>query len=161
MGQCIKSFADGTYLAYGSGSFDNWCVYLGTPDGTCTAPKDEDYFQELADFAQKYGAISLYSDFVKIYNFTGTFPQSGALSAITEIAAAYGVDAAALDRVFTTLYMAMIAEERKAHTRLGKRIKRLGVHMLLIEGKGVSFSAHFTRGKSWQMIDSLCRQRGF
>ena len=48
--------------------------------------------------------------------------------------------------IFSILYMAMIAEERKAGTRLGKRIKRLGIHKLLIENIPVREAANFMRG---------------
>ena len=57
--------------------------------------------------------------------------------------------------------MAMIAEERKCFTRLGKRIKRLGIYKLLIEGKSVGESANFMRGLKWYEIDAMCKERGF
>lgn len=55
----------------------------------------------------------------------------------------------------------MIAEERKAGTRLGKRIKRLGIHMLLIENIPVREAANFMRGMGWRDIARLCEERGF
>jgi len=55
----------------------------------------------------------------------------------------------------------MIAEERKANTRLGKRIKRLGIHALLMESVSVANAANFMRGMGWREIDRLCRERGF
>ena len=63
--------------------------------------------------------------------------------------------------MLSVLYLAMIAEERKANTKLGKRIKRLGVHKLLFDGGNVSNSANFMRGMGWREIDALCRQYGF
>ena len=57
--------------------------------------------------------------------------------------------------------MAMVAEERKAGTRLGKRIKRLGVHQLLMEHKSPYDSANFTRGMDWKEIAGLCEECGF
>ncbi len=54
-----------------------------------------------------------------------------------------------------------IAEERKAGTRLGKRIKRLGIHMLLIENTPVQEAANFMRGMRWRDIARLCEERGF
>ena len=66
-----------------------------------------------------------------------------------------------IDVIFSILYMAMIAEERKKNTRLGKRIKRLGIHKLLIEKSNVLDAANFMRGMGWREIDSLCRARGF
>ena len=63
--------------------------------------------------------------------------------------------------MFTILYMAMIAEEKKEHTKLGKRIKRLGVHKLLVERVPVSEAANFMRGMGWREIDRMCREYGF
>jgi len=55
----------------------------------------------------------------------------------------------------------MISEENKANTRLGKRIKRLGVHKLLIENQPVYEAANFMRGMDWRTIDRLCAERNF
>ena len=57
--------------------------------------------------------------------------------------------------------MAMIAEERKQYTRLGKRIKRLGIYKLLIEKSNIYEAANFMRGMNWKDIDELCKNRGF
>ena len=83
------------------------------------------------------------------------------MNRISTLSASYGDNALAVDVVFTILYMAMIAEERKAYTKLGKRIKRLGIHALLIENVPVNSAANFMRGMGWREIDNLCRQRGF
>lgn len=55
----------------------------------------------------------------------------------------------------------MIAEEQKQFTRLGKRIKRLGIHMLLLESKSVHEAANFIRGMGWRDIATHCDERGF
>ena len=55
----------------------------------------------------------------------------------------------------------MIAEENKEHSILGKRIKRLGVHMLLIDGEPVNYAANFMRGVGWKELDKMCKERGF
>jgi hypothetical protein len=57
--------------------------------------------------------------------------------------------------------MAMIAEEQKQYTKLGKRIKRLGIHMLLIEQLSVHEAANIMRGMGWRDIAVLCDERGF
>lgn len=44
MGQVIKSFADGSFLEYDKGSFDEWCVYLTKPYRERRAPRDVEYF---------------------------------------------------------------------------------------------------------------------
>lgn len=55
----------------------------------------------------------------------------------------------------------MIAEKRKQYTRLGKRIKRLGIYKLLIEKSNIYEAANFMRGMNWKDIDKLCKNRGF
>lgn len=57
--------------------------------------------------------------------------------------------------------MAMVAENLKANTRLGKRIKRLGVHQLLFENRTVLDAANFMRGMGWREIAGMCEERGF
>ncbi len=80
---------------------------------------------------------------------------------IDEISESYGEIALEFSKIFTILYMGMLAEENKEGTRLGKRIKRLGVHKLLLEGQTVNESANFMRGMNWRQIDALCKERGF
>ena len=79
--------------------------------------------------------------------FTGKNIEMYELSMITKIAASYNKDAVEMDIIFSVLYMAMIAEEQRKYTRLGKRIKRLGIHMLLLENCSVIFCPFFTRQK--------------
>lgn len=161
MGQLIKSFVDGSFLEYDRGSFDDWCVYLTKNDGSRRPPRDVDYFNQLKQYAGKYGTDRIYRDYVRVYELTGKNVEQNALEVITSIASAYGEDALNIDIILSILYMAMIAEERKKYTRLGKRIKRLGIYKLLIENRSVAESANFMRGMGWRDIDYLCRERGF
>ncbi|KPU43872.1 hypothetical protein OXPF_25770 [Oxobacter pfennigii] len=158
----IKRFPDGSFLEYDRGSFDDWCVYLTSPAGTRRPPRDTDYFQTIKDLAAKYGIDRVYSDYVSIYNVTGGQVEKKVLQQITQIAGRYlPEDVLAVDILFSILYMAMIAEERKANTRLGRRIKRLGIHYLLYEDATISHAANFMRGMNWRQISALCHERGF
>lgn len=161
MGTRIKDFPDGAFLEYDNGQFDEWCVYMNQPNGTRRPPLDRDYFSQLQTFASVYGVDRIYQDYVRVYDLEGKAVDKAALVEISDIASFYGNDALELDKIFSILYMAMIAEERKAYTKLGKRIKRLGVHKLLIEGETVQQAANFMRGMGWRDIDALCRKRGF
>ena len=40
MGKPITKFADGSYLEYAQGKFDQWCVYLTRPNQPKYAPQD-------------------------------------------------------------------------------------------------------------------------
>jgi dissimilatory sulfite reductase (desulfoviridin) alpha/beta subunit len=161
MGQVIKSFADGSFLEYDKGSFDEWCVYLTKPYRERRAPRDVEYFGQLKWLAGKYGVKKVYGDYVRVYEMTGKKVEKATLAGISQIAAAYGEDALEADIIFTILYMAMIAEEQKEFTRLGKRIKRLGIYKLLIERKSIYEAANFMRGMGWREIAALCLERGF
>jgi len=161
MGEMIKEFNDGSYLEYDQGSFDGWCVYLTKTDGTRKPPRDIDYFQQLKNLANTYGSDRVYEDYVKVYELTGKSVEDYVLNLISEISNGYGADSLELDIIFSILYMAMIAEENKAFTRLGKRIKRLGIYKLLIENNSVYQSANFMRGMGWREISDLCNERGF
>ena len=161
MGRIIKKFSDGSILEYDKGNFDNWCVYLQRPHEFRQPPKDIDYFEQLKYFSNKYGVNRIYGDYVKVYNITDKQIDNQSLHTITMIAETYGDDKLDIDIIFSILYMAMIAEERKAYTKLGKRIKRLGIHRLLIENYRAKESANFMRGMGWRDIDILCRERGF
>lgn len=161
MEQIIKTFLDGSFLEYDKGCFDDWCVYLTQPSGKRKPPRDIDYFSAIKTYAAKYGIEKIYNDYVRIYEMTGKQVETDSLHRITEISSGYGHDALQIDIIFSILYMTMIAEEQKENTRLGKRIKRLGIYALLFENKTVSESANFMSGMGWKEIDNLCRQRGF
>ena len=158
----VKTFGDGSYLEYSEGNFDKWCVYMVNPNkGFRNPPKDIHYFGFLQKQSSIYGAEKIYQDFVTIYNLTGKQVESAVLDIIDRLAASYGDEALAFSKIFTILYMAMLAEENKKQTHLGKRIKRLGMHQLLIEGRSVDEAANFMRGMNWHQIDILCKERGF
>ena len=161
MGQHIKTFFDNSFIEYDSGNFDRWCVYYVSMDGKRSAPKDVDYFNELKFLAQKYGTKKVYDDFVQIYNITENELEEKNLEFITDISYGYGEDKLKVDIIFSILYAAMISEEKVTYTKLGKRIKRLGVHLLLIDNETVEYSANMMTGQRWQNIDIACQERGF
>ena len=161
MGQIIKRFMDGSFLEYDRGGFDDWCVYLTDASGYRKPPRDTDYFSQLKSLANQFGTENVYGDYVKVYNITGKEISDEEMRNISLLAQSYGANALQADTIFSILYMAMIAEERKAGTRLGKRIKRLGIHKLLIENHSVHDSANFMRGMGWRDIARLCEERGF
>jgi hypothetical protein len=159
--EAIKTFSDGSVLEYDRGKFDEWCVYLTGPDVPRHPPRDMDYFAQLKEFSRLYGLEKVYRDYERVYKLTRREVELSALEEISRIAATYGGDATTVDILLTVLYLAMIAEERKEHTRLGKRIKRLGIHRLLLEDADVHTAANFMRGMGWREIDRLCQERGF
>ena len=161
MGRIIKSFSDGSYLEYDRGSFDDWCVYMVEPDGSRKPPLDRDYFFDIKELSKTYTEDALYSAYVFVYNHTGKIIDEQGLDAAEKASMNFSGDQLKIHKFFTILYMAMIAEENKRFTRLGKRIKRLGIYKLLFEGASVYEAANFMRGMGWKEIDALCTERGF
>src|SRR5690606_2491784 len=96
-------------------------------------PLDVQYFTDLQNYAKKHSGASLYNDFVDIYNRTNKAIESATLDHIEALSQKYGTDALELEIIFTIIYAGMVAEENKAFTMLGKKIKRLGVHQVLME----------------------------
>jgi hypothetical protein len=156
----IKIFSDKSVLEFDRGKFDDWCVYL-TANGNKIAPKDIEYFTKIKNFAGLHGAPKIYDDFVKIYNATSSQIDEKIIFAISKMSSQYGTDALTLDKLFTILYAGMIAEENKQYAKLKKRIKRLGMHQLLIDNFDPEKAANFSRGKNWRTLDIECRNRGF
>lgn len=70
----------------------------------------------------------IYDYYVRVYDMTGKEVDDKVLVKISE---KYGFDSLEFDIIFSVLYMTMIAEENKRYIRLRKRIKRLGVFLLL------------------------------
>jgi len=156
----IKTFSDGSILKFDQGKFDAWCVYF-IENGTQIAPTDLEYFRELKSLAIKYGAKKIYDDFVKIYHVTDSIIKPRVLDDISNISSTYGIESLKFDKLFTILYAGMIAEENKNGAILKKRIKRLGMHQLLLDDLTPYQAANFSKGKKWRELDVECVNRGF
>lgn len=156
----IKTFDNGNIIEIGKGAFDGWCVYLTNSKGK-HAPRDKDYFRVLKGFGTVFGRDIVYKDFLDIYNRVNNEISTDTLVFITDLSKNYGEYSTKFDIIFTILYLGMVAEENKANTKLGKRIKRLGVHQVLIEKVDYEIAANFSRGLRASEIDSLCKIRGF
>lgn len=161
MAKSVTQFEDGSLLEYDRGAFDEWCVYLTRPKQSRYAPKDFQYFQRLREYASIYGAESLYSDFVSIYSLTTKTLNKEVFNHITSICSKYGERTLDIAIDFSIMYMGMIAEENKEFTKLGKRVKRLGVHQVLIDSMSPNEAANFSKGKKWRELDTLCSSKGF
>ena len=152
----VKKFKDVSEIGFGKGRFDDFCVYLDNKP-----PLDVHYFTRLYELKEIYGGSNIYNDFVYIYELVTKKLESAILKNITHISQKYKDDITRVDKIFTILYMAMIAEENKANTKLGKKIKRLGVHQILIENLTPKVSANYSKGMKWREIEKECMERGF
>jgi hypothetical protein len=157
----LRTFSDGSVLEFGPGRFDRWCVYITRPDGERYPPRDVEYFAQLRSLAAKYGAERLYIDFLAIYQRTTKDISPHVFEMIYHMAKAYGEDDLEVDLLLSILYAGMVAEENKRRARLRKRVKRLGVHQVLLEDLAPEEAATFSKGKPWDVIDFECTVRHF
>ena len=137
-----KTFSDGTAVGWDRGKIDDWCVYIINVDGTQYSPLDIDYFTELLYYGEQFGRKRVYDDFVKLYDaVVSKKPEECHIEVIDKVVSTYPEDVQLpINKLFTILWMAMISEwnymiNGRTPTKLQHRIKRLGVHTMLIEGK--------------------------
>jgi len=161
MSRLIKNVRSRNVVEFDNGSFDNWCVYLTRPGQKRYAPRDTEYFSKLRQLGNIYGHQKIYNDFVIYYTRTNRNIDADVLDLITQLTEPYGNDAEEMDIWFSVIYAGMVAEENKANAILKKRIKRLGMHQVLIEGLDANYAANFSRGKKWKELDLLMKQKGF
>jgi hypothetical protein len=161
MATLIKEVRNNNRVEFDSGKFDEWCVYLKRHNSPRYAPKDNEYFAALYLLGKTYGHKKIYNDYLKVYALTDKNINPQVLNLITLIADTYNQAAEEIDIWFTVIYAGMVAEENKAYAILKKRIKRLGMHQVLIEQLDASYAANFSKGKGWRDLDSIMRQRGF
>lgn len=161
MPQQINSFSNGGFIEFDSGSFDEWCVYLTQPGRERFAPSDVQYFSLLKVLGEKYGSKKIYEDFVVIYNRTSKRIDPIVFDLISILSTFYKTDALEMEIWFNVLYAGMIAEENKLNAILKKRIKRLGMHQVLIDGVAPQEAAVFSKGKKWKELDLIMKSKGF
>jgi hypothetical protein len=156
----VKRCADGSTVEFDRGRFDDWCVYVRRPGRERVAPRDIDYFAELKTLHAQFPG--LHDDFIAVFTATGKTIDTVVSQRISELAETYPAPLRAdVEVLLATLHAAMMAEENRANAPLDKRIKRLGVHQVLLERMPVEEAANFSRGKPWRELDQLCAARGF
>ncbi len=161
MAVLIKIINNRITIEFDAGSFDNWCVYLTKLGLARYAPTDIEYFTFLKKQSLSYGVAKIYNDFILFYELTTREIDESILNKITLISSDYGTAAEEMDIWFTVIYAGMIAEENKANAILKKRIKRLGMHQLLLENFKPEEAASFSRNKKWQELDAFMKRKGF
>lgn len=157
----INQFSHGGYIEFDKGSFDDWCVFVTRANGERFAPTDVQYFSRLKVLAEMHKVRMIYDDFVVIYNRTTPEVDKHVLELISALSRHYGKDSLEMEIWFNVLYAGMIAEENKVNAVLKKRIKRLGMHQVLIEDMPPETAAAFSKGKKWTELNRLMKQKGF
>ena len=162
MAQLIKTLQHHRKVIFDKGSFDAWCVFVVEKDGSKKAPFDIDYFTDLKTMATQYPKNKVYNDFVAIYELTTKEINNKVILLIDNIVNTYRKEHQVItEQWFTVLYGGMIAEENKQHAILKKRIKRLGIHQVLIENMLPKIAANFSKGKNWRELNIIMQSKGF
>lgn len=161
MPRLIKSVRNLHTVEFDSGSFDDWCVYLQRNGQARYAPVDTEYFEFFRQKGVTYGAQRVYDDYVQIYTPTNRNIDPNVLNLITTVSNTYGNDAVEMDIWLSVIYGGMIAEENKQNAVLKKRIKRLGMYQVMIQGLQPSVAANFSRGKRVAELNPIMRAAGF
>lgn len=147
MATLIKILNNNTRIEFDKGTFDDWCVYLSKPNKHRYAPLDTEYFGRLQILAKKYTTQKIYNDFIKFYTLTDKNISQVILRLIDAIAKEYLEDEQEINIWFTVIYVGMIAEENKAYAILKKRVKRLGMHQVLMQHLSPVYAANFSKGQ--------------
>lgn len=148
-----------TCIYFDKGNFDEYCVYI---NDVCKqkryAPKDKDYFEWIRILSVQYGCHQVWSDFCAIYDIVdNNETQEQVLNLIYDIDMHYNSDTIIWWLIF---YMTMLAECKKAHTILKKRIKKLGVYNIFFDKYDIDYIIKYMRGMKWQELDALMVERG-
>lgn len=145
---------DGSIVYFAKGRFDNFFVKIERPDGSFYSPKDCESFSDLLNIPEEVATHE------QIWYYL-----LGVSSSITRYSRVYDyrfpVKFKDYEYLLAYFVAAMIAEENIATTRLGKRIKLLGLHQVLIEGMRIEDAADFSKGLPWRVIHEECVRRGF
>lgn len=161
----IRLRYDDEIIFFGHGMDDPWCAYTGKYDDDglmlCAKPSDKYYFaviKNIADMEQCHECM--YEDFADLCRRTGKCIDAGVIDYIDGLADKYGTHADVMYNMFMHVYYGMVAEQNKANAHLGKSIKLLGLHDLLIKGKPVVECADCNRGGNWRNIYVDCKNSG-
>ncbi len=161
MNRLVAKISATTRIEFGTGKFDDWCVFVCEKGRKKHAPKDIEYFGRLQQLSKIHGAQQVYNDFLKIYEKTTKEVEQSVIDLIEILSNGYGSDAFEVRKWFVVIYAGMIAEENKSKAILKKRIKRLGMYQTLIEKMPSKEAAIFSKGKKWQELNRICRELGF
>ncbi|HEX7365966.1 MAG TPA: hypothetical protein VF273_02665 [Pelobium sp.] len=162
MARLVKDLQNNRSVIFDFGRFDDWCVYVVESDGRKKAPFDETYFTDLYNISLKYLPNKVYLDFVLIFEHTTKIIDQAVLTLINQIVATYQEeDKVMIEQWFTVIYAGMIAEENKNFAILKKRVKRLGMHQVLVLKMPAIAAAKFSYNKKWRDLDLLMKSLGF
>jgi hypothetical protein len=151
--QVLATFQDGQMLVFDTGRFDVFRVSFYDASGKyLDSPTDIQLFSFLLTLGNNQAAWDI------ITLIAGQIHQRTKLGDL-DIPALSGT--LEEQKMFSALAAAMIAEERKANSKLHKRVKLLGCYQVLMQGMEPRLAANWSRGQRWREIDQECVRCGF
>jgi len=160
--QLKVEFSNKQRIEFRQGKFDSWCIFVIAKDGSETIPLDIELFQELKKFGSMCENLRIYSEILQVYTLSGKNINRDVLGKIVEISIRHDEKNVEFIKIlYTKFHYAFVAEENKARTVLGKRVKMLGIYQVLIENFSPDDAANFSKGMSGKAIVDLCTARGF
>jgi hypothetical protein len=161
------TFSDGISIGHERGRFDNFAVLFRDEDnkraaqlGMSLFAHDHEYFELLNGYYTEYGE-QVYEDFMLLNRMATKTVNQGALKAIEIITEKYPEsDRLDIHKLYAILYYTQISEENYRNTKLGKRLKSLGVYQTLKLGMTAEEAANFSRGKGWRDLDAVMKSYG-
>lgn len=162
MERLIKKISTEIEIVFDDGKFDEWCVYVKDKKGK-KPPRDIDYFEFFIKLGKKYSNEKVYKDFVKIYDLVTRKVEKRVLDLIVDIAKANykEEDSKNVAINFIVIYAGMVAEKNKRFTVLKEKIKRLGMHQILMLNYSSVDAANFSKGKKAKDLEIICKKYGF
>lgn len=128
-------------------------------------PHDSWYFNILRELTYKYDKDVLWEYFITLYNsipqMRDIHPERDMVGIINRICLHYSEKN--IRTVFDILTLAMIAENNKLlpyPSKLGKKLKALGVYQSIFSDMSMHEITHFSKGKTWRDIDSYMKKIG-
>ena len=167
----IRPFSDASRFLYIQGNFDSWCVCYfssnknGKGQSSYTSHTDEETLTALQLLADTFGSRKIYDDIRQIYDKVNEKFDESIYAVIDDILLNYETDSdegnLSIGKLLFWFYLAMISEENKANTQLGKKIKLLAIHQVLIEEYTPAMASDFSKGKTAKMLVAECANYGF
>lgn len=153
----LITFSDGSYLAFDKGKIDEFRVsFYDETDNLSHSPKDTEFLWFFKKLAEKgNNPREVFDELLAIAK------QINKDTEISTVVLPHHAKDKSQIRYYYALIAAMIAEENKEIHIVGKRVKLLGLHQVLLQDMHPKIAAKWSVGMPWKDIDKECKKWGF
>lgn len=148
----LTTFKDKTQLVFKEGRFDKYLVTLIDNNGNSFSPKDVDFLNFFQTYSDRQDLWELLLELSQFLDKDTAF---------SDLVIPSIKDTIEEKKMFAAYAATLIAEENRAKTKLGKRIKLIAAHQVLIQGWQPQKAADWSRGLRWATISQECDRYGF